>query len=130
MKEITSTFLCLTLVILGCVGGREASRTGTEVDAKIHLDLAILDADGLHGPPGGRRALDYEFCIPATSACERAVLEIDKSVRLQRGAPGRIGCGPDQILCIGNTHRKDYRTVLRRLAGLPYVTRIQECSFE
>ncbi|NJL45890.1 MAG: hypothetical protein HC922_09645, partial [Leptolyngbyaceae cyanobacterium SM2_3_12] len=28
---------------------------------KIAFDLEILDADGLYGPPSGKRSLDYEF---------------------------------------------------------------------
>jgi len=106
------------------------ARAGPPADAKIHLDLTKLDSDGLYGPPDGRRALSYEFCIPAIPACEREVLMVDGSIQLERDAPGRVGCGPGQTLCIGSTHRTDYRTVLRRLSRLPYVERIEECLFE
>jgi uncharacterized lipoprotein YbaY len=99
---------------------------GPPADAKIHLDLTKLDDEGLYGPPDGRRAMAFEFCIPSTEECEREVRAIDAELQLQAGAPGRIGCGPDQILCIGSTHRKDYRAVLHRLAALPYVERIEE----
>jgi hypothetical protein len=46
------------------------------------------------------------------------------------GSPGRIGCGPDQVLVIGNTHRPDFAFVLQRLAELPYVERIEQAHFE
>jgi hypothetical protein len=96
----------------------------------IGFDMSDIDADGLVGPPGGKRALDYEFCIPEGDAFAAEVQEIDASARLQLGSPGRIGCGPDQVLVIGNTHRPDFAVVLQRLAELPYVERIERAWFE
>jgi hypothetical protein len=95
--------------------------------SKIAFDLEALDADGLVGPTGGKRALDYEFCIPADRADE--VRAIDPSIRIQQ-APGRSGCGRDQRLCIGTTHQPNHRAILQRLAALDYVTRISECFYE
>jgi hypothetical protein len=96
----------------------------------IGFDLCDLDAQGLVGPPDGKRALDYEFCIPAGEGFAAEVQVIDGSARFQPGSPGRIGCGPGQVLVLGNTHRPDFAFVLQRLAELPYVERIERAWFE
>jgi hypothetical protein len=98
--------------------------------AKITFDLDQLDEEGLRGPPDGRRALAYEFCIPNTPQHVAEVSAIDPTVECMPGSPGRIGCGADQALCIGSTHQEDYRGVLQRLAELEYVKRIDEAFFE
>jgi hypothetical protein len=96
----------------------------------IGFDLCEMDADGLVGPPGGKRALDYEFCIPAGAGFAAQVQAIDATARLSPGSPGRVGCGPDEVLVLGNTHRPDFAFVLQQLAGLPYVERIERAWFE
>ncbi len=95
--------------------------------AKVTFDVAALDAEGLAGPPGGKRSIDYEFCIP--EAREAEVKAIDPTMHTQN-APGRSGCGAGQLLAIGTTHQKNYSQVLARLAALDYVTRISECYYE
>ncbi len=96
----------------------------------IGFDLCDLDAEGLIGPADGKRALDYEFCIPAGEGFAEEVREIDPSLRFHAEAPGRIGCGADQVLVLGDTHRPDFAFVLQRLAELPYVERIEQAHFE
>jgi hypothetical protein len=98
--------------------------------AVIGFDLCDLDAEGLIGPADGKRALDYAFCIPAGEGFAEEVRDIDPSLRLHTDAPGRIGCGTDQVLVLGNTHRPDFAFVLQRLAKLPYVERIEQAHFE
>jgi hypothetical protein len=96
----------------------------------IAFDLRGIGDDGLVGPSDGRRALHYEFCVPADPEKERQVRGIDPSVEVMRGSRGRIGCGPDEVLCVGSTHQPGWRVVLTRLAALPFVTRIARCDFE
>jgi hypothetical protein len=98
--------------------------------AKIELDLAELNDEGLKGPPDGLRAVSYEFCIPNRPEYEAEVWRIDPKIAITHGARGRIGCRPDQALCIGSTHQPEFRLVLFRLAALPYVERIVEAHFE
>jgi len=98
--------------------------------AVIGFDPSELDEQGLEGPPDGKRALDYELCIPAGEQFTAEVGAIDASAQLYPGARGRIGCGPGQVLVIGNTHQPDFALVLRRLAELPYVERIERTWFE
>jgi len=120
--------LTLLAACTSCIGVSQ----GTEPDprGKVEMDLTCLDADGLRGPPGGRVSMSYEFCIPNTPECRAEVKAIDRTAQLSPGSRGRIGCGNGQCLCIGSTHQANYRQVLRRLAGLPYVGRIVECHFE
>jgi hypothetical protein len=66
----------------------------------------------------------YKFFIPEAPTLLVEVQCIDPTAAIQRNAPGRIGCGPGQVLCIGSTHQPDWRSVLQGLAALVYVTRI------
>jgi hypothetical protein len=96
----------------------------------IRFDPGRLDAGGLQGPPDGLRALHYEFCIPGRPAILQAVSAIDPTLRCYRGSPGRIGCAPDELLCLGHTHQPGYRQVLQSLADLPEIDEIREARFE
>jgi hypothetical protein len=89
-----------------------------------------LDADGLLGDAGAKRALDYEFCIPATPESASEVIAIDPSARLMGGSRGRIGCRPGQWLLLGTTHQPNFSEVLRRLSELPDVERIEPAFYE
>jgi hypothetical protein len=96
---------------------------------KVEIDLSQLDDDGLRGPPDGKVAVSYEFCIPNTDVCKAAVKMIDRTVQFLPGSRGRIGAGPGECLCIGTT-RKGFRLTLQRLAELDYIKRIVQCYFE
>ena len=96
----------------------------------VRFDLERLDADGLQGPPDGLRALHYEYCIPHRSGAIREVTAIDPTLQVQRGSPGRSGCGVGELLCLGHTHQPGHQVVLGRLAALPYITEIHEAFFE
>lgn len=110
----------------------EAGKTKAEpaTGAKIEFDLGRLNSDGLAGPPDGLRAISYEFCVPDQAETLAEVQRIDPTVELMRGAHGRIGCGADEVLCLGSTHQPEWRAVLTKLAGLSYVRRIAEAHFE
>ena len=120
--------LSLFALTAGSVGATAGQ--GADPSAVIGFDLNLLNAAGLQGPPDGLRALDYEFCIPAGPAFREQVTAIDPSARFSPGSRGRIGCAPDQVLVLGNTHQARFREILLDLAGLPYVARISEAVFE
>jgi hypothetical protein len=117
--------LAMTLDPTGGVAGE-----GTSAAASIGFDLGRLDESGLYGPPDGLRSLDYEFCIPVGTPYRDEVAAIDPSARFMPGGRGRIGCGPGEVLVLGNTHQPGFREVLAALASLPYVARIAEAYFE
>lgn len=98
---------------------------GAGMSDKIRLDLSRLNDEGLIGPPNGLRSLAYEFCIPARSDLADEVRAIDQTAQVYPNSRGRIGCTGGEYLCIGHTQQAAYRTVLARLAGLDYVTRIE-----
>jgi hypothetical protein len=127
-KISSPLFLVLVLVfaaVFVACGGAGDDKLG-----KISFEVSKLDDDGLYGPPDGRRALDYEFCIPARAECVKEVTSIDSTVVVHESSPGRIGCSADEYLCIGSTHQKDFRRVLRELTTLDYVKRIDRCVYE
>lgn len=96
---------------------------------KIRFDLSELDENGLLGPEDGKVALDYEFCIPRREEYRKEAESIDPSLKVQE-ASGRIGCGKEEYLCLGNTHQENYKEILYRLAQLEYVERIERAFFE
>ena len=132
-RRLPSCALPALLVLSGWVFGAAAAGGQTvaeEAGAPIGFDLRDLDEDGLIGSATAKRSLSYEFCIPADDAAEDEVRGIDETARFHRGPPGRIGCGEDQLLVIGHTHHPDFAFVLRQLAALPYVERIEQAFFE
>ncbi len=97
---------------------------------KITFDLNRVNADGLQGKAKGLRALHYEFCIPDSPEAVEKVSSIDPTLTIQGQSPGRIGCNEFTLLCLGHTHQPDYLAVLKQLAMLPFIDRIQESFFE
>lgn len=106
------------------------NKTDPDPWQKVTFDLKQLDDDGLLGPPDGRRSLSYEYCIPDTPQCKAEVKSIDPTAKFMLGSSGRIGCVKGECLCIGSTHQKNFRQVLRSLGELRYVKRIDECLSE
>lgn len=107
--------------------GAVVARVMTDV---VRFDLGDLNSEGLLGSEDGLRALSYEFCVPASETHVEEVRAIDVTLSIQRGSPGRIGCGEAEYLAIGNTHQSDFRRVLERLGRLPYIERIEQVHFE
>jgi hypothetical protein len=103
---------------------------GADPWQKITFDISKLDESGIYGPPGGKRTLSYEFCIPDTVQNRNEVKRIDPTVKFFAVSPGRIDCGESENLCIGSTYQKNFRRILQRLAALTYVQRIDESFFE
>ncbi len=122
MDIVRMAFLPLTILCGACTA--PADMPG------IRFDLTRLNPEGLQGPADGLRALHYEFCIPDQIEVITAVTAIDPTLDLIRSSPGRIGCGKDQILCLGHTHQPNYRQVLEQLDRHPQVGEIQEAVFE
>ena len=125
-------------LLIGLVLGLCPAPPGTRAEdpqpldplGKITFPLEGLNQDGLMGPPDGLRALSYEFCIPGDAAHEAQVRAIDPTLQVFHKSRGRIGCGPGDYLCVGSTHQPGFRTVLLKLASLPFVRRIDQAFFE
>lgn len=93
------------------------------------MDFHRFDQDGLAGPKGGKVAVNYEFCIPASKKYWDQVKKIDHSAQ-RNGGKGRVACTSGEWLVIGSTHQKNFQRVLFELASLPYVREIQETFYE
>ena len=129
MNMICNRVIFLSL-ILCCSCMNMDNRGQADVWKKVGVDLSNVDHDGLRGPADGKVAVSYEFCIPDTPEHRAAVRAIDPTVQVMPGSRGRIGASIGQCLCIGSTHQKNYKAVLRSLSNLPYIERIIECYFE
>jgi hypothetical protein len=97
---------------------------------RIGFDPSTLNGQGLYGPADGLRALSYEYCIPEGRAYADEVATIDPTAEIHPGSPGRVGCSDDESLVTGNTQQPNFRDILSRLAGRPYVKRIEQSFFE
>ena len=122
--------LLVAVVLVTASCDRVRSHASEDSWRKVELDLSQLDRDGLRGPDDGKVSVSYEFAIPNSEDCKGRVRAIDSSVRFMPGSSGRIGAARDQCLCIGSTHQDNYRSVLQKLAELPFVERMIECYFE
>jgi hypothetical protein len=132
-QRLTGVLCLLVAMVLGFGQIQiHAGKVETLVDprSKISFDLGQLNDLGLYGSPSGLRALDYEYCIPADPAFEAQVKAIDPTIVIFAGSKGRVGCSQGEKLCIGNTHQPEFKTVLLKLAGLPYVKKINQCFYE
>lgn len=126
-KYTLFALLILTAALVACAP--KLKPEDPAVWKKIKIDLSRLDENGLAGPPDGKVAMNYEFCIPADAAKWQDVQKIDGTAQKQNGK-GPIGCEADQWLVIGSTHQKNHRRVLYDLAALAYVREIREVFYE
>jgi uncharacterized membrane protein (UPF0127 family) len=110
--------------------GTEVRWSGEAPVDTIGFDLSGIDAQGLIGPPDGKRLLHYELCLPRDETLIRQALEVDPSLELHHGARGRIGCSDAQILALGHTGLPGHEARLIGLARLTYVHRIEQAFFE
>jgi hypothetical protein len=120
----------IAALVLAPVAGWAQSENPQKAQAVVGFDRSELDDDGLIGASDGKRAIDYEYCIPDTASAEAEVRAIDPTTRIMAGSRGRVGCAQGQVLVLGTTHQPDFRAVLHRLAELSYVQRIEQAYFE
>jgi hypothetical protein len=127
---LVSLLLVVYAVVSSCWAEGPKNQPLVDPMSKITFNLEQLNKQGLYGPPGGLRALHYELCIPGDPIYAAQVRQIDPSIEISQTSPGRIGCTEGEYLCLGNTHQPHFKTVLLKLAKLPYVKRIDQAFFE
>lgn len=118
--------ISLLLLAASCSIFKPASHKKAE--QKMNFTFDKLDNDGLIKNRGV--SLAYEFCIPNETEYLDKIKSIDESIAVYKSSKGRIGCGENQILCIGETSGKDFESILIQLTNLPYVKSINESFFE
>lgn len=104
------------------------SKAFKQAESKMNFEFSKLDKNGLIKKRGS--SLAYEFCIPNNETYLDKIKEIDESISIYKSGSGRIGCSNNEILCIGETHNKDYKRILTQIAELEYVKSINESFFE
>jgi hypothetical protein len=104
------------------------SKAVKQAESKMNFEFSKLDKHGLIKKRG--TSLAYEFCIPNNETYLDKIKEIDESISIYKSGSGRIGCSNNEILCIGETHNKDYKRILTQIAELEYVKSINESFFE
>ncbi len=122
--------LCLLLLVCLMLNSSCANQKIINLSPKISFDINELDKEGLIGPPDGKVALSYEFCIPADNQYVNEIRAIDPSVKIHKKSKGRVTCSKMEWLCVGDSHQENATVKIQRLAELPYVKRIQRAYFE
>lgn len=121
--------LFISILLTGC-SSLQNYQNSKMLEKKIAFDLKQLDADGLYGDKDSKRAMSYEFCIPADIEKANEVMAIDPSAVIYKSSPGRINCSDREYLVMGDTFQKNYIITLQQLSSLKYVTRIVQAHFE
>jgi len=125
LKQITAGII-IFLFLSGCSVFQPA--TQKKAEEKMDFSFSKLDKKGLIKKRG--TSLAYEFCIPNESEYLDKIKSIDQTIAIYKSSTGRIGCGENQILCIGETMDKNYKEIIIALTNLPYVKNINESFFE
>jgi hypothetical protein len=125
MKYMYIIMLICMLSLSSCTETRQPI-SKEQVSPKIQLrDYASIDEDGLRGGVDSKVSVGYQFVIPNTDKHKEEVKSIDPTIRFV-GSPSLFCKSNLELLCIGNTYKKDYRRILRKLAQLSYVTSIND----
>lgn len=124
MKYMNILMLMCLLSLSSCVQPREPSKE--QVSSKIQIrDYASIDENGLRGGVDSKVSVGYQFVIPNTDKYREEVRAIDPTIRFV-GSPFLFCKSNRELLCVGDTYKKDYRRILRQLAELSYVTSIND----
>ena len=127
MKVIKlSVPLLILMLVMNC--SLFKSKAQKKAEEKLNFSLSKLDKKGLVKKRG--TSLAYEFCVPNKAEYLEEIKRIDNTIDIYKSSKGRIGCGADEILCIGETANKDYKKILIALTNLEYVKQINESFFE
>ncbi len=92
---------------------------------KITFDISLISPDGLIGNKDNLRSLSYEFCIPKNPQFIAEIKQIDPEITFSQ-SQGRIGCNKNQYLAIGDTHKSNWLEILKAIANLDYVEKIDQ----
>jgi hypothetical protein len=122
-KLIVSPAIVVLLMVVVLLTGHSKGLAEVLSD-KITFDISKISPEGLIGNPDGLTSVDYEFCIPANESSIAEVFAIDPTIKYYPHSPGRINCKSHQYLCIANTHNPRWKEILRAIASLDYVERI------
>ena len=118
-------FLINVIYLLSCASTKDVSN-GCKSD-KIKFDLRALDDNGYHLKT--RQPLEYEFCISDNEMVLKEVLSINPELK-KTSSKGRSNCGKGQVLILGNTDNKAFKSMLCEIANLDYIKEVSQTHWE
>ena len=127
MERLLSKIIVFILLanVISCKPAKEISNACQ--NDKIHFDLNLLDENGYdlktHQP------IDYEFCITDNEMAFTEVLSINPQFK-KANSKGRSNCGKDELLILGNTDNKAFKSILCKIANLDYDKEINQTYWE
>lgn len=119
--------VALCLFVVGCVHKPFRPGDKTVLDAAL---CALSDLDPAADGPVLGPEVKYMFCVPDTVMLRAEVARIDPTLSFFAGARGKRVCGERNVLCVGSTRQKGFKTVLNRLAKRPYIEEITLAPLE
>ena len=79
--------------------------------------------------PSDGQLIDYEFCAPDNETIWEELLSINPTLK-KTTSKGRSNCGKEEVLIIGNTDNKAFKTMLCKIANLDYVKEVNQTHWE
>jgi hypothetical protein len=127
MEKLLNKIIVLLMLanVISCKPAMEISNACQ--NDKIHFDLKMLDENGsdlkTHQP------IDYEFCITDNETALAEVLSINPKLK-KTSSKGRSKCGENELLMLGNTDNKAFRSMLCKISTLDSVKEINQTYWE
>ncbi|PCJ23746.1 MAG: hypothetical protein COA97_11020 [Flavobacteriales bacterium] len=94
---------------------------------KIKFELTLFKDNGYDNKTN--QPIDYEFCIPDNETNWNEVLAINPSLK-KASSKGRSNCKKGELLVIGNTDNKAFKSMLCKIANLGYVKEVNQIFWE
>ena len=98
--------------------------------SKIDFDVNALNEDGLMGGSGGLVSVDYQFCFVKGAENEKAIRDLDPSIKINHTPSSGARCRSEEALAQGNTHQPNHKQILFSLSNFKYVNKIKRVWFE
>lgn len=98
--------------------------------SKIDFDVNALNEDGLMGDRNGLVIVNYQFCFVKGEENEKAIRELDPSIRINQTPASGARCRSEEALAQGNTYQPNHKQIIFSLSNLHFVNKIKRVWFE
>ncbi len=127
---IVSSWSCKTKVLLEPEPVVEPMPKVKGDESKIDFDVNSLNEDGLIGNRGALVSVDYQFCFVKGEENEKAIRDLDPSIRINLNPSSGARCRSEEGLASGNTKQANHKQILFSLSNLHYVNKIKRVWYE
>jgi hypothetical protein len=128
MVRLLNNRLVILLIVLGVYSCKPTKPISDNCNAdKIKFKLSTIDGRGYNTKTN--QPIDYEFCIPDNETVLKEVLAINPELK-KTTSKGRSNCGKDEVLMLGNTDNKAFKSILCKIANLGYVKEVNQTHWE